>query len=287
MRFSFVAVVCLLVSAACAEGQPPAPVVVLVHGRGHMEDDTAALRREWKAHLDTALVRAHVPPLPESDVRLAWYADALDPALDGECRTVAPDTGGLATFARDFLGSLAAALPRNESREARTLLGDMLYAVDPARRCAAQRRVGAVIDAAQAEGRPVIVVAYSLGALVSYAELGNRTRAMSARAPIRLITIGSPLGNPEIRELLGEGSGPLRRPPAVESWENIYHSDDPFAAPLSQDITDVVDRAIDADAGDNPHHVTRYLRARATGMALARAYCASVGQGVARYCLAP
>lgn len=285
MRFSFVPAVGLLVIAACAQGQSRAPVVVLVHGRGHMQDDTAALRRTWKVHLDSALARAHAPPLPAEDVRLAWYADALDPARDSECPAVA-DTGGFATFARDFLGSLASALPREESREARTLLGDMLYAVDPSRRCSAQRKVGAVIDAARAEGRPVIVLAYSLGALVTYAELSARVRASDARAPVRLITIGSPLGNPEIREILGQGDGPLRLPPRVASWENIYHADDPFAGPLAQDIKEVVDRAIDADAGQDPHHVTRYLRSRATGMALARAYCASAGDPPPRYCLA-
>jgi hypothetical protein len=285
MRFSFVPVLGLLAAAACAEGQSLPPVVVLVHGRGHMEDDTASLRRAWKAHLDSALARAHAPPLPANDVRLAWYADALDPSRDGECPAATSDTAGFATFARDFLGSLASALPRDESREARTLLGDMLYAIDPSRRCSAQRKVGAVIDAARAEGRPVIVVAYSLGALVTYAELSARARVSNPRSPLRLITIGSPLGNPEIRELLGQGEASLRLPAPVVSWENIYHSEDPFAGPLTQDIKEVVDRAIDADAGDDPHHVTRYLRARATGMALARAVCASAGERPPRYCL--
>ena len=237
-----------------------------------MDDDTASLRRAWKADLDTALAKAQMPPLANADVRLAWYADALDPSIDGGCPVTltVSDSAGFETFARDFLGTLASALPRNESREARTLLGDMLYAVDPARRCGAQRRVGRVIDAALAEGRPVVVVAYSLGALVTYAELNNRRRDSVAGQHVRLVTIGSPLGSTEIRELLGE-AGPLRLPSMVTSWENVYDPNDAFAAPMAAQVSGVRDLEVDADSRGDPHHVSRYLRNRATGMALARA----------------
>ena len=264
-------ILALLAAVACAGGQERPPVVVLVHGRGHLDDDTASLRRAWKADLDSALAKAQMPPLANADVRLAWYADALDPSTDGGCpvTVTVSDSAGFETFARDFLGSLASALPKNESREARTMLGDMLYAVDPARRCGAQRRVGRVIDAALAERRPVVVVAYSLGALVTYAEL-NRRRESVAGNQVRLITIGSPLGSAEIRELLGE-TGPLRLPSMVASWENVYDPNDAFAAPMAAQVSGVRDLEVDADSRDDPHHVSRYLRNRATGIAVARA----------------
>jgi hypothetical protein len=275
MRLSMFGVVLLAATAACVEGQPR-PVVVLVHGRGHLGDDTASLRRTWKSSLDSALRQVQLPALPDSDVRLAWYADVLDPAEDAGCPVPAPlaDSAGLETFARDFLTSLATALPRNESREVRTFLGDMLYAVDASRRCGAQRRVGRVIDSARAEGRPVIVVAYSLGAVVTYAELARRAKSDIGPA-IRLVTIGSPLGNPELRELLGEGVDPLRLPPHVASWDNIYNGDDAFAAALATEVSGVVDWPIPGDSRNDPHHVLPYLRHRVTGEALGRALCAS------------
>ena len=271
MRFSMITILGLLTAVTCAEGQGRPPVVVLVHGRGHMDDDTASLRRAWKADLDSALAKVQMPPLANADVRLAWYADALDPSGKAGCPITATtaDSTGFETFARDFLGSLASALPRNESREARTLLGDMLYAVDPARRCGAQRRVGRIIDAALAEGRPVVVVAYSLGALVTYAELSRR-RDSVAGGQVHLVTIGSPLGSTDIREILGE-MGPLRLPTRVASWENVYDPNDPFAAPIAAHVSGARDLQVEADSGDDPHHVSRYLRNRATGMAVARA----------------
>ena len=272
MRFSMLTILGVLAAVSCAEGQGRPPVVVLVHGRGHMDDDTASLRRAWKADLDSALAKVQMPPLANADVRLAWYADALDPSGDGGCpaTVTTPDSTGFETFARDFLGSLASALPRNESREARTLLGDMLYAVDPSRRCGAQRRVGRVIDAALAEGRSVVVVAYSLGALVTYAELNNRRRDSVAGRQVHLVTIGSPLGSTDIREILGE-TGPLRLPSMVASWENVYDPNDAFAAPIAAHVSGAQDLQVEADSRDDPHHVSRYLRNRATGMAVARA----------------
>ncbi len=276
MRFFLLAIAALSSSPACVMGQSRAPIVVLVHGRGHLEDDTASLRRSWKASLDTALRQVQMPTLADDDVRLAWYADVLDPSEDHGCvlSSAASDTGGFETFARDFLGSLASALPKQESREIRTLLGDMLYAVDPSRRCATQRRVGTVIDAALSEDRPVIVVAYSLGAMITYAEL-DRRGVSASRPAIRLITIGSPLGNAEIREILGEPAGNLRLPRAVASWENVYDPHDAFSAPLGGEITGVVDRELPDQAATDPHHVSRYLQHRVTGQAIARAICAS------------
>jgi hypothetical protein len=62
------------------------PVVILVHGRGHLGQDTAALRREWKRDLDSSLTLVGMPRLADADVRLAWYADVLDPDSEGSGR---------------------------------------------------------------------------------------------------------------------------------------------------------------------------------------------------------
>lgn len=277
MRLSCLVTALLAFASACVSAQPSRPLVVLVHGRGHLDEDTAALRREWKRDLDTALTRAGLPSLRDEDVRMAWYADVLDPSRDPGCPTMAsdPDSAGLGLLARDFISSLAGALPSTrESRDLRVILGDMLYAVDAARRCGAQRRVRLTIDSAAAAGRPVVVVAYSLGSLVTYGAL--TASGTAPRGRIRLVTAGSPLGNEEMRMLLGE-SGGLRLPPGVAGWDNVYDPNDGFAAPLNPLVSEVRDVELAPTTNGDPHFVKRYLRDARLGAAVGRALCAFGG----------
>lgn len=266
----------------------PRPIVVLVHGRGHLEDDSAALRQMWKRDLDSALVSVGLPRLANDDFRLAWYADLLDPASDSGCAVTrsSDDSLGLGDFARDFFGSLASALPKGDSREARELIGDLMYALDASRRCAAQRRVGRAVEAAVSEKRPVIVVAYSLGSLVTYGYLSARVTNAKPIDELRLVTIGSPLGNPDIRDLLGQGSDTLRVPFGVRSWENVYDPDDIFAGALEGSMAKqtVRDRITRSASAWDPHHIRRYLRDPATGTAVARALCAASARDLGGPC---
>ena len=239
------------------------------------------LRRQWKRHVDTALARAGASPVRDEDVRLAWYADIMDPARDAQCARrngEGPDSLGVETFARDFLASLAAALPTGESRGARTLLGDMLYALDRSRRCAAEQRVHSVMAQALDEKRPVVLVAYSLGALVTYGVLDDAKVLRDSR--IALVTLGSPLGDADIRALLGSSPDSLRVPPGVAHWENVYDPGDVFASPLADIVKGVNDTELSTRGADavEAHYVDRYLTDRATGEALARALCAVGGR---------
>lgn len=255
---------------------PPGPIVVLVHGRGHLDADSAALRKEWKRSLDTALASVGLPALGADDLRLAWYADVLDPDFDSPCDTaeVEGDSLGLGSFARVLLGALAASVPKTEAPEARALLGDLLYVIDASTRCSAELRVGHVIEAAIAQKRPVIIVAYSLGSLVTYSYLNARPVTAKPRE-LMLVTLGSPLGNADMRGLLGGGSDSLRIPAAVSAWENVYDPDDPFAAPLESVVAGrgIRDRATETSSADDTHYIGRYLRDPATGAALGRALC--------------
>lgn len=288
MRVSFFATALLAFAVACVDAQPPRPLVVLVHGRGHVGDDTASLRRDWKRHLDTALTRAGAIALRDEDVKLAWYADVMDPSAEVSCTngtTVRRDSLGLETFARDFLGSLASALPSDEAQGARTLLGDMLYALDGSRRCAAEQRVRALLAQAKQQRRSVVVLAYSLGALVTYAALDD---ARSPRdEPLALVTVGSPLGDGDIRALLGVSPDSIRMPPGVTRWENVYDPGDVFASPLADIVRGATDVRLSTRAADaiEAHQVDRYLRDKATGEALLRALC-TVGEFDARACSA-
>lgn len=289
MRFLYLPLTIAALAIASVQRQPDArPVVILVHGRGHLDDDSASLRKNWKQELDSALGSVGMPRLAHDDLRLAWYADVLDPATPAGCRTTpSPDDSlGFGTFASDFLNSLVSALPRTESREVRGFLGDLLYAADPSRRCAAERRVGESIEQAIAEKRPVIVVAYSLGSLVTYGYLNSRARERGDISDVRLITIGSPLGNREMRALLGQDADSLRIPAIVGGWENVYDPGDAFAAPVGMESLGVRDRVVAGGARDDPHHIGSYLRDHATGAAIGRALCAAAPRAFGSSCRA-
>ena len=264
------------VAAVPRQQAPERPIVVIVHGRGHVDGDSASLRRLWKRDLDAAVAPASGRPA-DLDVRLAWYADILEPSGMEACPRTDNDSLGIGAFT-SFIGALAAALPREESREARGLIGDLVWVVDDARRCAAERRVGFAIERAVAERRPVIVIGYSLGSLVSYGYLKNR--APRAGDPdIHLITLGSPLGNPIVRELLGQGADSLRRPRSVRTWQNVYDPNDPFAARVADAAVGdaALDRATENETSRDPHSIERYLGDRAMSAAMRRLLCGTSG----------
>ena len=284
MRFLSLALV--LVSCIGATYSPPAPpqrpIVILVHGRGQLGQDTSALRREWKRDLDSSLTLVGMPHLADADVRLAWYADVLDPESDGSCiaRDTSDDSLSFGDVARGFLGFLASAVPADDAHEVRGLMSDLLYVLDPSKQCAAERRVGEVIEAASRENRPVIVVAYSLGSLVTYGYLKSRPPPTDPKgfSNLRLVTLGSPLGVRAIREMIfGESGDTLRIPPSVAGWENVYDPNDFFSAPLEGVLypRSVHDRPTHATEREDPHNLGRYLRDRATGAAITRAMCES------------
>lgn len=257
----------VLVSSAAA--QPSGPVVILVHGRVSAESDTAALRREWRSVLDASLSDGGYPTLPDADVRLAWYADVLDPLAEG-CPRARSDESGVDAFGL-LLSAIVGSIPSGEAREAKSFVSDVMYVLDDSRRCAAQQRVGREIDRAMSTGRPVLIVAYSLGSVVTYQHLQTR-KVRPQDPPIDLVTLGSPLGVPALRALLGLDSDSLTKPATVRSWKNIHDPNDPIAGPVAAGrstggITDVVvSRSGEAAA----HMIEHYLRDRATAQALGR-----------------
>ena len=264
------------VSASVRPPEPPRPLVVLVHGRGQAGADSAAVRSEWKRDLDSALVSQGFPTLRDDDVRLAWYADVMDPGVDAACDRSYTVEAGLGDIARGFLVSLASVMPDSggeEDRQVRALIGDVLYLVDPKTRCATETRLGNVLTTARIEQRPVILVAYSLGAAVAY---GHLARLRDSTSAVHLITLGAPIGVPIARELLLGGNG-LRVPAGVARWVNIYDPDDALAGPLDLRTAAVQDRRVRTTTRGDAHHSSRYLRDDETGRAVAEALCLKTG----------
>lgn len=256
-----------LVSSATA--QTPDPLVVLVHGRMSAESDTGMLRREWRQALNASLSDHGFRSLADGAVRLAWYADALDPLVEG-CPRASQEEEGLDAFGI-LLAAIVGSIPENEAREARSFVNDVMFVLDESRRCAAQHRVGRDIERAMSLKRPVVIVAYSLGSVVTYQYLQKRG-ARSGDPRLDLVTIGSPLGVPGLRALLGLEADSLPKPAAVRSWTNVHDPDDPVAGPVlaagsGSGITNVMThRPGSADA----HTIEHYLRDRATGETLGR-----------------
>lgn len=111
---------------------------------------------------------------------------------------------------------------------------------------------------------PCIIVAHSLGTVVTYRVLTTLAGAIDVRA---LITLGSPLGLNAIRRKLPT---PLAMPRRVAKWQNAYDDRDVVALlPLDQtrwDIQPSIENYSGVSNGtDNAHSISGYLNDRRVG----------------------
>lgn len=291
MRFSSLALGVLTFAAAgvaTAQTDPRGaarPVVILVHGRGMLDRDTAATRKLWLDGLTSgAATITRSPLLQESDVRVAWYADVLDPRSSAGCDYSADDPrtrrdsrsdAGFKQFVSMAGGVLNMLSGLSSDKEAtseiRGLAADANFLSDVRKRCASESRLDTELDRARREGRPIILVAHSLGSLVVYDDLSARRDTGLVQ---RLVTIGSPLGSPDLRHMLigGDSTDELVKPPAVRDWVNIRNEHDQLATqvPIARDLM----ATPPADEPD-PHEMVGYLRGTATAKEILSAWCSA------------
>src|SRR5690606_38385951 len=70
------------------------PVVIIVHGRGELPGDSAAVTARWSRIVETRTSElAGTAVLRDDDVWVAWYADALDPLSSAVCTEVTASGG--------------------------------------------------------------------------------------------------------------------------------------------------------------------------------------------------
>ena len=266
------------------------PVVLMLHGRGVVDADSTYLREEWLDALNQGLVGVtKQAPLTPGDFRLIWYSDALDPRTPSACREgrgTAPqgDVGGLLATVGGLMGVVADVMGDVEAEALRSLAGDLLYLGDDRKRCAAEERLAEALARAAAEGRPVVLIAHSFGSLVAHHHLTLRDTA-NAPPVERLVTIGSLVGRPEMRELLlGSRGRRVELPARVGSWVNVRDPNDDLSASISGERPDsldarIVDRRTERPPLADPHDATRYLLDPATARAVWEAWCSAFPAG--------
>lgn len=278
---------CALVATALpASAQRGRPVILLVHGRGMLGRDTAATRKLWLDGLRSgAALTTREPTIEDGDVRVVWYADVLDPQSSEGCDYAPTDPragrdartdGGLkqiASFAGGLLNVLSFVAGDNDSGlEMRALAADAAFLGDARKRCGTEARLAAALDRARSEGRPVVLVAHSLGALVAYDYLSTRSDTGLVR---RFVTIGSMAGSRDLRTLLigGDSTDVLAMPSSVDDWVNIHHGADPLATslPIGRDI-------LTSPPADEPdaHEMLGYLRGAASNKEILSAWCLAI-----------
>jgi hypothetical protein len=271
------------------------PVIIFVHGRG--QSDTA--RDDVRARFINSFIEGQKEILgavvvPESRTRFVWYADVIDAKagdvqLSANCRFAAA-TSRSAKFKRELRASLiATAQALNLDDFGLSLLaGDTYkYLTEPAIRCEADTRVSDALFAEKDRNSPKVVVAHSMGGIVSYSAIErlSTTPGLPNRPEIqRFITLATQVGLPEVLKGL-EGDfvkTPVPLANLVLGWSNFRNRGDRLAIGTKDRFmsTDPARLPEDAEIKGNgsAHAIETYLGNKDVLEAIVEAWCeASVG----------
>jgi pimeloyl-ACP methyl ester carboxylesterase len=145
------------------------------------------------------------------------------------------------------------------------------YRNDRAAREAVQERLRGKLRSAQAAGRPILLIAHSMGSIIAYDVLAAAGRTLPGLRIAHFVTAGSPLGLSPVKEIL---AAPLRVPECVARWTNLADPRDHVArwdTRLSSDFREnsagsaisdhlVINGYVSPSGKPNPHKIYGYLR---------------------------
>lgn len=131
-------------------------------------------------------------------------------------------------------------------------------------------QIDAIVDAAIPKDEPCVVVSHSLGTIVAYNLVMNRSQRGNIRA---LITIGSPLGIEAVWSRLPSDTPPRKAPESVGRWFNARDAQDTVALyELSTDVyrgSPVVTNYSGVEnTSDNQHGIVQYLEDKVIAKAI-------------------
>lgn len=295
------------------EPTPGRPLVIFVHGRAQQHKLRDDMLRSFRDALRDGLRRigdgSLADELQDDDVRMVHYYDLsmpTEPRIEASTsfcsappkRTT--NTGSLATpfgFAerdgkeRKAVLNLVERLPFVPDFSLLALEDTRDYLKHAGTRCATNQRLIEQLEMAKGEGRPVIVVAHSMGSLVAFDVLATQATPTAslppgAERPVgtvptvdRLVLIGSQLPAKGLRKNLSSGVDPrmlrLNRVRDVVlvkgrfDWVGMRTHD---GTPFVETNVPYHDIEIDTDPND-PHAVSSYLQHPLVALAIAAPFC--------------
>lgn len=152
------------------------------------------------------------------------------------------------------------------------------------------RMTGSLLERLDCGGGPFVVIGHSQGSMVAYEVLRHLTKA---QCDVRLfVTIGSPLGLEEVKDVFAQwvGSSRLPVPACVDRWVNVAERLDPVSldTDISNDfspkgkIENHSGLGLNPDSPRHPHSGTGYLRTDEVRDAVRETVGNAFGQAVAR-----
>jgi len=273
--------------------------LVLVHGIGQEKTNRDALRDAWLQSLRGALSAVGDWPGQKITVEVPFYGDKLDAlarGLAGAGTALAQGVDGesddFAAFAGKDLYAIALALGATDAQIAAEAgmtveqgifdkkwikaVARVLETVSPLRgrlalmvlkqahsyvaRPHIAQEIDAIVRPALAHDEPMIVVAHSLGTVVTYKLLREFAAQGKPRDVPLFVTLGSPLSIDAVRRGF---PSPRLRPQTIKRWLNGADRKDFVALRNVLDASTFgpgpVENISDIDNGDEPHEGVRYL----------------------------
>jgi pimeloyl-ACP methyl ester carboxylesterase len=277
---------------AAASAQPERPMVVFVHGRGQAGNTADEVRAYFtRAFADGQRRAFAVPVVTDGDIAFVWYADAIDesmkpPPIAQNCAAASAPTPEETARWNDWRTSLIGVLGGLGLEKAilDAFMNDTYrYLSGAEARCQVDSRLELALT--RNLRRPLIVVAHSMGGIVSFASIRQNatTPLEDDRLRIdRLVTMGTQVGLEVILQgLLGSLIElPVDEPNTIRSWINFINQDDKLAFPTKDSFraTDAArkprDVRIDA-RGISRHAAATYLSDASVVRAIVFAWCRS------------